>query len=169
MLTTQGPPALPRAPVRTVCSSTAPACRSVGTRRAGRTVAKKRHSFGFRLKLNLHLTKHGATTCLPGISVDPMPVEAAAVSKEEFILPIPIKPCDGSFSEVTIRLLLANTDHAQWLPQPCERCGQSVGARNEKGHWLPETHWPSIPRRPSSRLENNGRAPRAGSREKQRT
>jgi len=69
--------------------------------------------------------------------------------EKEFPMPIPVKPCDGSFSEETIKLLLANADRAQWNLHKCERCGQQVGARLEKGHWTPETHWPSVPRRPS--------------------
>jgi hypothetical protein len=142
----------------------------VGQRQiCGSKGCEKLHSFRFRLKLNLHLTRCGTKTCLQRISLDLTPVETAAVSKEEFVLPIPIKPCDGAFSEVTIRLLLANTDHAQWLPQPCERCGQRVGARHERGHWLPEIHWPSIPRRPSARLATNDRASRTGGGDEQQT
>lgn len=66
-------------------------------------------------------------------------------------MPIPAKPCDGFFSEDTNRALLANVDRAQWRLHPCERCGQQVGARLEKGRWIPEAHWPSVPRRASSR------------------
>ncbi len=65
-------------------------------------------------------------------------------------MPIPVKPCDGSFSEETNQLLLKNVDRAQWNLHPCQRCGQQVGARLEKGHWAPETHWPFSPSAPSS-------------------
>ncbi|HEX3940239.1 MAG TPA: hypothetical protein VHX11_02015 [Acidobacteriaceae bacterium] len=63
-------------------------------------------------------------------------------------MPIPVKPCDGSFSDETIGLLMSNADRAQWHLHPCARCGQQVGARLDKGRWLPETHWPSVPARP---------------------
>jgi hypothetical protein len=63
-------------------------------------------------------------------------------------MPVPKKPCEGSFSEETLKLLLANTDRAQWALHPCARCGQQVGARLEKGRWAPEMHWPSVPPRP---------------------
>jgi hypothetical protein len=64
---------------------------------------------------------------------------------------VPVKPCDGSFSLETIKLLLSNVDRSQWLLHTCVRCGQQVGARVDKGVWVPDTHWPSVPRRPSSR------------------
>ncbi len=54
------------------------------------------------------------------------------------------KPCTGQFSEETIALLSANTGREQWLPHPCALCGQQIGARIEKGKWLPEQHWPSV-------------------------
>ena len=63
-------------------------------------------------------------------------------------MPIPKKPCEGSFSEETNKILLANVDRAQWLLHPCAVCGQQVGARLEKGRWTPEAHWPSVPPRP---------------------
>jgi hypothetical protein len=66
-------------------------------------------------------------------------------------MPTPVKPCIGRFSESTVETLRANVGRAQWLPQPCEQCGQVVGARLEKGLWVPEPHWPSVPRRPSTR------------------
>ena len=37
-------------------------------------------------------------------------------------MPIPVKPCDGSFSEETTKLLVANVGRAQWHLHPCERC-----------------------------------------------
>ena len=66
-------------------------------------------------------------------------------------MPVPMKPCDGSYSEETNRLLLTNVGRAQWLLHACERCGQKVGARLDKGRWVPEVHWPSVPRRASVR------------------
>ena len=65
-------------------------------------------------------------------------------------MPVPLKPCEGSFSEETIQILQRNVDRAQWHVHLCVRCGQKVGARLEKGHWVPETHWPSIPKRAPS-------------------
>ncbi len=59
-------------------------------------------------------------------------------------MPNPAKPCPGQFSEETIAALAANTARAQWLPHPCALCGQQIGARIEKGKWLPEQHWPSV-------------------------
>ncbi len=59
-------------------------------------------------------------------------------------MPIPAKPCPGLFSEETITALTGNIDRAQWLDHPCALCGQQVGARIEKGKWLPEPHWPSV-------------------------
>ena len=68
---------------------------------------------------------------------------------------IQAKPCAGSFSEETIRILLANIGRAQWLPHPCAVCGQQVGAKLQMGHWVPEQHWPSVslrkPTRPAVR------------------
>jgi hypothetical protein len=66
-------------------------------------------------------------------------------------MPIPVKPCEGFFSEETNRLLVANVGRAQWQLHPCERCGQQVGARLDKGRWVPEAHWPSVRRWPSPR------------------
>jgi hypothetical protein len=62
-----------------------------------------------------------------------------------------VKPCDGSFNDETNELLVSNVDRAQWLLHVCQRCGQRVGARLDKGRWVPDVHWPSIPRRPASR------------------
>lgn len=70
-------------------------------------------------------------------------------------MPTPVKPCEGSFSEETERVLIANIDRAQWLPHPCTDCGSHIGARFEKGRWVPDTHWPSIPARPASRLSKD--------------
>jgi hypothetical protein len=66
-------------------------------------------------------------------------------------MPVPVKPCEGAFSEETIKILLSNVDRSQWLLHACVRCGQQVGARLVNGRWVPDVHWPSVPRRPSSR------------------
>jgi CheY-like chemotaxis protein len=65
-----------------------------------------------------------------------------------------MKPCAGRFSEETIQLLQVNENHAQWLPHACEQCGQPVVARLSLGHWTPEPHWPSVPRRGNGRSDN---------------
>jgi hypothetical protein len=59
-------------------------------------------------------------------------------------MPTPVKPCQGQFSEETIAALESNAGRAQWLSHPCALCGQSAGARLEKGKWIPEQHWPSV-------------------------
>jgi hypothetical protein len=69
--------------------------------------------------------------------------------REDRLMAAPVKPCDGSFSEETKALLLSNVNRAQWLLHPCVHCGQQVGARLEKGLWVPDAHWPSVPRRVS--------------------
>ena len=67
---------------------------------------------------------------------------------------VPMKPCAGRFSEETIEILQVNENHAQWLPHPCEQCGQPVVARLTGGHWSPEPHWPSVPRRGNGRSDS---------------
>jgi CheY-like chemotaxis protein len=62
----------------------------------------------------------------------------------------PAKPCNGRFSDETVQALLKNVERAQWLPHTCELCGQLLGARLEKGHWVPEPHWPSVVARRTS-------------------
>lgn len=62
-------------------------------------------------------------------------------------MPIPVKPCNGAFSEETVRLLTRNLDRAQWQPHACVVCGQMIGAKLDMGKWVPEAHWPSIPTR----------------------
>jgi CheY-like chemotaxis protein len=56
----------------------------------------------------------------------------------------PVKACNGRFSEETLQALLKNVDRAQWLPHKCQQCEQLVGAKLEKGLWIPEPHWPSV-------------------------
>lgn len=61
------------------------------------------------------------------------------------------RPCKGKLSDETHRLLRTCQDKADWRLYPCEVCGQSVGIVEEKGHWVPERHWPSViytPRKP---------------------
>ncbi len=74
-------------------------------------------------------------------------------------MPIPAKPCPGLFSEGTLNALEVNRDRAQWLAHPCALCGQQVGARLEKGKWIPEQHWPSVQYKERSR-RNEKRGPR---------
>jgi CheY-like chemotaxis protein len=64
-----------------------------------------------------------------------------------YLMTVPMKPCAGRFGEETNRLLMVNENHAQWLPHDCEQCGQPVMALLIGGHWTPEPHWPSVPRR----------------------
>ena len=59
-------------------------------------------------------------------------------------MPQPVKACAGTLSEQTIAALLHGGSRAHWLTYACELCGQEVGARLEKGRWVPEQHWPSI-------------------------
>ncbi len=66
-------------------------------------------------------------------------------------MPTPVKPCQGQFSEETIAALVSNTGRAQWLTHPCALCGQTAGARLEKGKWIPEQHWPSVQYKERSR------------------
>ena len=59
-------------------------------------------------------------------------------------MPAPVKPCVGTFSEETLKQLVKNNDHAQWLSHPCDLCGQKIGARLQAGKWVPDPHWPSV-------------------------
>ncbi len=59
-------------------------------------------------------------------------------------MPTPAKPCAGTFSEETIQRLVKNDGHAQWLPQPCDLCGQQIGGRILAGKWIPDPHWPTV-------------------------
>jgi|CZKL01.1.fsa_nt_gi hypothetical protein len=63
-------------------------------------------------------------------------------------MPIPLKPCDGHFSEEVQQILQRNIDRTQWADHPCEVCGIEIGAVQVKGKWVPETHWPSVKYRP---------------------
>jgi hypothetical protein len=59
-------------------------------------------------------------------------------------MPIPVKPCEARFSDEVLEALSKNRDRAQWANHTCEVCGAAVGARLEKGKWVPEQHWPSV-------------------------
>jgi hypothetical protein len=59
-------------------------------------------------------------------------------------MPIPAKPCEGRFSDEVLELLARNRDRDQWANHTCEICGKAVGAKQEKGKWIPEQHWPSV-------------------------
>lgn len=62
---------------------------------------------------------------------------------------MPMKPCDGQFSEDLQAVFIRNRDRAQWAVHACQLCGASVGAVQVNGKWVPEQHWPSVtyPRR----------------------
>jgi hypothetical protein len=59
-------------------------------------------------------------------------------------MPIPAKACEGRFSDEVLELLNRNRDRDQWANHPCEICGVAVGAKQDKGRWVPEQHWPSV-------------------------
>ena len=59
-------------------------------------------------------------------------------------MPIPVKPCDGRFSDDLQEVLTRNRDRAQWGVYTCQQCGASVGAIQVNGNWVPEQHWPSV-------------------------
>ena len=59
-------------------------------------------------------------------------------------MPIPVKACEGRFSDEVQEALSRNRDRAQWANHTCEVCGASVGATLDKGKWVPEQHWPSV-------------------------
>jgi len=70
---------------------------------------------------------------------------------EVSLMPIPMKACDGLYSAETIRRLVSNLNRAEWHPHPCSVCGAEVTAHLYLGNWVPDAHWPSIPRRASDR------------------
>lgn len=59
-------------------------------------------------------------------------------------MPIPVKPCEGRFSEEVLSSLGNDRGRSQWAVYTCEVCGAAVGAVQDKGKWLPEQHWPSV-------------------------
>jgi hypothetical protein len=59
-------------------------------------------------------------------------------------MPIPVKACEGRFSDEVLVALSTNRDRAQWANHTCEVCGAAVGATLDRGKWVPEQHWPSV-------------------------
>jgi hypothetical protein len=59
-------------------------------------------------------------------------------------MPIPVKACEGRFSDEVRLVLSTNRDRAQWANHTCEVCGAAVGATLDRGKWVPEQHWPSV-------------------------
>jgi hypothetical protein len=77
-------------------------------------------------------------------------------------MPIPAKPCNGTFSEETLASLTSNRNREQWMLQTCATCGQTVGAIFDKAGWQPERHWPSVRYTPRTRrLEQRTRTPQS--------
>jgi hypothetical protein len=60
-------------------------------------------------------------------------------------MPIPVKPCDGTFSCETASLLEVNADRAQWKAHRCAVCGQLTMPEQLGCRWVPERHWPTAP------------------------
>ena|SRR5579871_917349 len=60
------------------------------------------------------------------------------------MMPIPVKPCVGRFSDELQVLLTRNHNREQWALHPCQLCGTAVGAVQVHGTWVPEQHWPSV-------------------------
>jgi hypothetical protein len=59
-------------------------------------------------------------------------------------MPIPVKPCEGGFSEELQAVLTRNRNREQWAVHSCLVCGAQVGAVQVHGKWVPEQHWPSV-------------------------
>lgn len=59
-------------------------------------------------------------------------------------MPIPVKACEGRFSEEVVSVLGNSRDRSHWGTYTCEVCGATVGAVQDKGKWIPEQHWPSV-------------------------
>ena len=57
---------------------------------------------------------------------------------------MPAKPCEGRFSDEVQEALSRNRERVQWANHTCEICGLAVGARQDRGKWVPEQHWPSV-------------------------
>ena len=74
-------------------------------------------------------------------------------------MPIPAKPCEGRFSDEVLEMLNKNRDRDQWANHTCEVCGLSVGAKIEKGRWIPEQHWPSVKFQPRKTSEKKKSVP----------
>lgn len=59
-------------------------------------------------------------------------------------MPIPVKPCNGQFSDELQAVLTRNRNREQWAVHTCQVCGASVDASLVRGNWVPEQHWPSV-------------------------
>jgi len=59
-------------------------------------------------------------------------------------MPRPSKPCDGRFSEGLQAILRQNLSREQWGVHSCDTCGLEVAAKELRGRWVPESHWPSV-------------------------
>ena len=57
------------------------------------------------------------------------------------------KPCQGKFAEVVQLLYRDHPSQAMQQQFACATCGQPAGLAVKKGEVVPETHWPSGPRR----------------------
>jgi hypothetical protein len=72
-------------------------------------------------------------------------------------MPIAVKPCEGRFSDELQVVLTRNRDRDQWANHACEICGVTVGAKIDKGRWVPEQHWPSVKYQPRNGNEKKQR------------
>jgi hypothetical protein len=71
----------------------------------------------------------------------------------------PVKPCEGRFSDELQAVLNRNRDRAQWANHTCEVCGLAVGAKQDRGKWIPEQHWPSVEYQPSKTTDKKQEIP----------
>lgn len=77
-------------------------------------------------------------------------------------MPIPVKPCDGQFSDDLQEVLTRNRYREQWAVHTCQVCGAAVGAVQVQGRWVPEQHWPSViypPRNSGAKKHERSAAP----------
>ena len=82
-------------------------------------------------------------------------------------MPIPVKPCDGQFSDELQVVLTRNRNREQWAVYTCPQCGAAVGAVQASGKWVPEQHWPSVtylPHDPGAKRYDRSTAPQADAR-----
>ena len=75
---------------------------------------------------------------------------------------IPAKACEGRFSDEVLEILNKNRDRAQWANHRCEVCGVVVGAKQDRGKWVPEQHWPSVKYAPRNATEKKPVSSRHG-------
>ena len=59
-------------------------------------------------------------------------------------MPVPVKPCEGRFSDDLQELLTRNRAREQWALHACQVCGTLAGAVQVQGKWVPEQHWPTV-------------------------